>query len=532
MKTVLRYFSVAMVLLGAALSPQSLADQYFNDDVVIKGSLCVGIDCANGESFNYDTIRMKENNLRIHFIDTSSSSSFPTVDWQITINDSTNGGANYYMVEDMTLSTKPFRIDSGAPTDSLRVMTTGRIGMGTAAPGLDLEIKTGNSPGIRLNQDSTGGFTAQAWDVSGNETSFFVRDVSHNSQLPFRITAGATDSSIFIAADGDVGFETKTPDGMFDIAHPADANNHAVLVSPVGNFGINIDNGFVPADLLEVQTTGGKSRFIVKSTGSVGIGTATPAGMFEVKSLDGTTTYFNVDAEGDVGIGVASPTNKLHIKNGANDVLTLPSNGQMSVLGASASVNIFNNNSGNTDSTLLYLSNTGAPVATFNNSTTNKTWQLWLSDKLGDQTTTGSSMQFRKDSIARMSIDENGSLYVQTSVYANNVILTSDRNKKTDIRLVDADDILARLSNLDVATWRFKEDASQTVHMGPMAQDFQQQFGLGDDNTRIGVTDGIGVALASAKALNQKLLEKNGQIEQLKQQLEAIQEKLEQMQQQ
>jgi len=68
-------------------------DQVIADDLIVQGSACVGMDCVNGESFGFDTIRMKENNLRIKFQDTSTGT-FPTVDWQLTANDSTNGGAN------------------------------------------------------------------------------------------------------------------------------------------------------------------------------------------------------------------------------------------------------------------------------------------------------------------------------------------------------------------------------------------------------------------------------------------------------
>ncbi|MEO1370030.1 MAG: hypothetical protein AAFX50_22845, partial [Acidobacteriota bacterium] len=55
----------------------ALKDQQFLDDVIIVGSACAGLDCNNGESFGFDTLRLKENNLRIHFNDTSNSASFP-----------------------------------------------------------------------------------------------------------------------------------------------------------------------------------------------------------------------------------------------------------------------------------------------------------------------------------------------------------------------------------------------------------------------------------------------------------------------
>ncbi|NIM12421.1 MAG: hypothetical protein GTO45_09930, partial [Candidatus Aminicenantes bacterium] len=63
-------------------------DQVILDDLIVDGSICVGFDCVNGESFGFDTIRLKENNLRIRFVDTSSTASFPSNDWQITANDS------------------------------------------------------------------------------------------------------------------------------------------------------------------------------------------------------------------------------------------------------------------------------------------------------------------------------------------------------------------------------------------------------------------------------------------------------------
>jgi hypothetical protein len=76
---------------------------------------------------------------------------------------------------------------------------------------LDLHVNTANTPAIRLEQNSGGGFTAQTWDIAGNEANFFVRDVTGGSRLPFRIRPGAPTSSIDISADGDVGIGTASP---------------------------------------------------------------------------------------------------------------------------------------------------------------------------------------------------------------------------------------------------------------------------------------------------------------------------------
>jgi len=193
-------------------------DQQFLDDVIVVGSICVGQDCNNGESFGFDTGRYKENNLRLHFDDTSSSASFPSNDWRITINDSSNGGASYFAVEDATAGNVPFRVEAGAGANALHVDASGgNVGMGTATPVVELHVADGDSPTLRLEQNGASGFTPQTWDIAGNETNFFVRDVTNGSSLPFRIRPGAPQNSIYIDADGDVGMGTQTPDAPLDV---------------------------------------------------------------------------------------------------------------------------------------------------------------------------------------------------------------------------------------------------------------------------------------------------------------------------
>ncbi len=104
-------------------APDAPADQIIYDDLIVAYSQCVGRDCAYGENFGVDTLRLKENNLRIHFHDTSNTASFPSNDWRIAINDSSNGGENYFSIDDVTGGSNPFRIMAG-----------GNVGIGTTAP--------------------------------------------------------------------------------------------------------------------------------------------------------------------------------------------------------------------------------------------------------------------------------------------------------------------------------------------------------------------------------------------------------------
>jgi hypothetical protein len=200
-------------MLGATLitSGKAMADTVIPDDLIVQGSACVGLDCVDGESFGFDTIRLKENNTRIKFDDTSTSPGFPNNDWQLTANDSASGGLNKFSIENTTVATVPFTIVGPAPTNSLFVSDTGKVGLRTATPGLDLHISTSDTPAQRFEQTSAGGFTAQTWDIGANEANFFVRDVTGGSRLPFRIRPGAPTSSIDINASGNVGVGTASP---------------------------------------------------------------------------------------------------------------------------------------------------------------------------------------------------------------------------------------------------------------------------------------------------------------------------------
>lgn len=198
-------------------------DQVIADDLIVQGSACVGLDCVNNESFGFDTIRLKENNTRIKFDDTSTTAGCPANDWQLTANDAC-GGASKFSIEDITGSKVPFTITAGAATNSIFVDSTGRLGLRTSTPVLDVHVTTSNTPAMRYEQTNAGGFTAQTWDIGANEANFFVRDVTSGSRLPFRIRPGAPTSSVDINASGLVGIGTASPSQHLHVFDNTDAN--------------------------------------------------------------------------------------------------------------------------------------------------------------------------------------------------------------------------------------------------------------------------------------------------------------------
>jgi len=200
------------------------------DDIIVQGSGCFGLDCVNNESFGFDTIRLKENNTRIGFSDTSVGA-FPSNDWEIGANDSASGGLSRLYIRDFSANLTPFSIAAGAPENALTVSSLGRVGFRTAVPAFDLHLVTSNTPGIRLEQTGASGFTPQTFDIGANEANFFVRDLTAGSRLPLRIRPGAPTSSLDIASSGRVGMGTASPEAALHILRPTDTTGPYLLVA-------------------------------------------------------------------------------------------------------------------------------------------------------------------------------------------------------------------------------------------------------------------------------------------------------------
>jgi hypothetical protein len=281
-------------------------DQVIPDDLIVQGSVCAGLDCVNNENFGFDTIRTKENNTRIQFDDTSTSAGFATNNWQIRANSSASGGASFLAFVDQggtgnsETGTIIFEVDAGAPANSLKVSSGGNVGIGTATPVLDVHANTTDTPAIRLEQNNSGGFTAQTWDVAGNEANFFVRDVTSGSRLPFRIRPGAPTSSVDIAASGNTGIGTASPNLRIEV---------------FGVVGLPANSGTVPTGIARFSQAGGVGVV------DLGFGGATGAGWLQATSSANLATTFPLLLNpngGNVGIGTSAPTELLSVNGSAS----------------------------------------------------------------------------------------------------------------------------------------------------------------------------------------------------------------------
>lgn len=293
------------------------ADQQILDDLIVDGSICVGQDCVNGESFGFDTIRLKENNLRIRAMDTSNSGSFPTRDWQLVFNDSSNGGQDRFSVEDIDGGRTPFTIEANAPSHSLYTDDGGRIGLGTSTPVVELHVVDGDSPTMRLEQDGSSGFTPQTWDVAGNETNFFVRDATNGSRIPFKIRPTAPTNSIYVDTDGDIGLGTTSPDAGLHITR--------------GSLLVEQGDGGAGSAPLHVRRSDGSAMILVEETA------AAAAARQLLKLQNNGTVFMSLTETGsNFTWNVQHQTdNSFRITNGANagEEFRLESDGDLRISG-------------------------------------------------------------------------------------------------------------------------------------------------------------------------------------------------------
>lgn len=110
----------------------------------------------------------------------------------------------------------------------------------------------------------------------------------------------------------------------------------------------------------------------------------------------------------------------------------------------------------------------------------------------------------------------------QGQEYCGTVCPKSDVNMKRGFASVDETQILERLAALPISTWSYKTEEPETLHVGPMAQEFKAAFGLGASDRTILQVDADGVAFAAIQALYQRLQELEAKNRKLEERLESI----------
>lgn len=128
--------------------------------------------------------------------------------------------------------------------------------------------------------------------------------------------------------------------------------------------------------------------------------------------------------------------------------------------------------------------------------------------------TTNNQATFRASGGFRIFSNTNATIGVTLAPNTSAWAPLCDREAKENFEPIDTAVILQQVAALPLSAWTYKHDPDKRRYIGPVAQDFQAAFGLGD-NTTINTLDADGVAFAAIQAL----AEEN---ERLRMELEAI----------
>lgn len=219
-----------------------------------------------------------------------------------------------------------------------------------------------------------------------------------------------------------------------------------------------------------------------------------------------------VGINGLLGIGTQLPASTLHISK---------TDGSAQILVEETSATIDNRN-------MLKLSNNGGVDFILENTDAGTAWRTSITSggsyAISLEGTGGSELKVKASGgleagpagFKALDVRPNGNVFI-----AGTLTESSDKAAKENYQPVNLDEILAKVDALPITTWNYTHDPTSVRHIGPVAQDFHQSFGLGSDDKTVSPSDKIGVSLAAIKALNRKLGEKDLQIASLKAEFQA-----------
>ena len=363
--------------------------------------------------------------------------------------------------------------------------------------------------------------------------------------LTLTVPATAQDNDDGTSGDGEVGASVTDVDdhlNIFDSAndgtsilhHQSDTGNNWWYRNTGGNMvweersGVNI------------------ARMVLNSGGNLGVGTTTPSQRVTVNGTIGFengTTPLLMNSEGcctfgnrmvwahnplddEWGLYYNDNADEMYIQRtgaDANRFVTFDFFGgsvgigdgsvdpqvALHVQDEDAQVRVEDTSSTTERRNMFFLTNNGPPRFVFRNATSAEGWDFSMSNQNDFQMTRigtgGPELKIQPD--GRVLMGPSGSNVFDLSPSGDLTIdgtLTqgSDRNRKHSIEPADVDSVLDALADLSLSVWSYSGQTAR--HLGPMAQDFAEAFGLGGSSEGIAAVDADGVALAAIQALIQR----------------------------
>jgi len=206
--------------------------------------------------------------------------------------------------------------NGSAPSNSLVVDSTGKVGVGVTAPSTNLHIRKDHVgfTGIYLENrsGSVGSYSGISFgtNTSGTNQWFVTRENSSTANLDFALTLGSP--LLSLTPTGNVGIGTTSPAVALELGKPK-ATNQIRLNPSDGNVDLRINSAFGSTDLAAVSVvsnhplafhTSNTERARIDSSGTFRVKGAGTAGITDAVQLNGSapSNSLVIDSSGKVGI--------------------------------------------------------------------------------------------------------------------------------------------------------------------------------------------------------------------------------------
>ncbi len=276
-------------------------------------------------------------------------------------------------------------------------------------------------------------------------------------------------------------------------------NDHLLYLDSLERIGINTN---VPAEELDIRSTGPAIRLHDTSTGAgyvdlymntheFAIEGETGLDIVEIDTRAPAHSFF-LNEFGNIGFGTTFPQRPIDVRGDGDD------------FAAQIYVNNQNTATPGEARKLFQIVNSDGP-AKFS------MFAGWGDEWAFNARTDVFRISKQGTGLVEMELNQNGNLSITGTLSQG-----SSRTIKHDIVAVDTKKVLDQVLAMPVAEWTYNHDKDDVRHMGPMAEDFHQAFGLGDSDKKLTTVDTSGVALAAIQGLSKVVEEKDREIEALR----------------
>ena len=197
-----------------------------------------------------------------------------------------------------------FVVESGASSNSIRIDSSGNVGIGVTDPGFKLDIHGDSTSGVMSVKNAANARdTFRSENAAGTRTFNIGNDANGHANVLIRNSSGTVTSYLLGSGNsyingGNVGIGTTSPDYKLDVSG-----------SSAAGFRLTT-NGFTNLDLVSPRTSGNLGGLRFKQdidTYQTGEFLGLHGGGFDWKTGSGSavpTSKMSMDSSGNVGIGV------------------------------------------------------------------------------------------------------------------------------------------------------------------------------------------------------------------------------------